>query len=66
MGWLLEKGFSVFVLSWINPDETYADYGLSDYVIDGVLDAVQKVLSISKQEFFLSDDWINEVKDLFF
>lgn len=50
VGWLLEKGFSVFVLSWINPDETYADHDLSDYVIDGVLDAVQKVLSISKQD----------------
>lgn len=50
VGWALEKGFSVFVLSWINPDETYADHGLSDYVINGVLDAVQKVLLISKQD----------------
>ncbi len=50
VGWALEKGFSVFVLSWVNPDETYAERSLSDYVIDGVLDAVQKVLSISGQD----------------
>lgn len=50
VGWALEKGFSVFVLSWINPDETYADHGLSEYVVNGVLDAVQKVLSISGQD----------------
>lgn len=50
IGWALEKGFSVFVLSWINPDETYADQGLSEYVINGVLDAIQKVLSISGQD----------------
>lgn len=50
VNWALEKGFSVFVLSWVNPDESYADYGLSDYVIDGVLDAIKKVLSISKQD----------------
>lgn len=50
VNWALEKGLSVFVLSWINPDETYADYGLSDYVIDGVLEAIEKVLSIAKQD----------------
>lgn len=48
--WVLEKGFSVFMISWINPDETYANYGLSDYVINGVSKAIEKVLAISKQE----------------
>lgn len=50
VNWALEKGLSVFVLSWVNPDESYADCGLSDYVIEGVLEAIEKVLSISNQE----------------
>ncbi len=50
VGWALEKGFSVFALSWINPDKTFADHGLSEYVINGVLDAIQKVLTISGQD----------------
>lgn len=50
VSWALEKGFSVFVLSWINPDKTYANFSLSDYVMEGILEAIKKVLSISKQE----------------
>lgn len=48
--WLVNQGFSVFVISWINPDATYAKYGLNHYVLDGVLKAVKKVLEISKQD----------------
>ena len=48
--WALNKGLSVFVLSWINPDETYADCGFGDYVLDGVLHAIEVVLSISGQD----------------
>ncbi len=50
VGWMLDQGFSVFVVSWINPDETYESRGISDYVLDGVLDAVLNVLKISGQE----------------
>ncbi len=49
IGWMLNQGFSVFVISWINPDATYADHGLDEYVLDGALDAVHKVLEISGQ-----------------
>lgn len=48
--WALSKGLSVFVVSWINPDETYADYGFNNYVLDGVLHATQKVLEFSEQD----------------
>lgn len=48
--WMLDQGFSVFTVSWINPDESYSDYGISDYVLEGVLDAILKVLKISGQE----------------
>lgn len=49
ISWMVNQGFSVFVVSWINPDETYADYRINDYVLDGVLDAVQNVLNFSGQ-----------------
>ena len=50
ISWMLDQGLSVFVVSWVNPDESYADYGISDYVLDGALDAVLNVLKISGQD----------------
>jgi len=34
--WLVDQGHSVFVVSWVNPDESYADVGLEQYVEDGI------------------------------
>jgi polyhydroxyalkanoate synthase len=44
--WLLDQGFNVFMVSWVNPDGSYRDINFDDYLFDGVLvalDAVQKV-----------------------
>lgn len=49
--WMTEQGHSVFIISWINPDESYADVGFDSYVTEGVLeaiDAVQKATSSEK------------------
>ena len=35
--WLTEQGFSVFVVSWVNPDDSYRDVGLETYIEDGFL-----------------------------
>ncbi|HSH41156.1 MAG TPA: alpha/beta fold hydrolase, partial [Arenicellales bacterium] len=43
--WMVDQGHTVFVVSWVNPDESYADKGFDDYVNEGfyaALDAVQK------------------------
>ena len=48
--WLTEQGYTVFVVSWINPDPTYADVGLEDYIQDGYLTAIQEVKAITKQK----------------
>lgn len=48
--WLLDKGISAFVLSWINPDESYGEYKLEDYVINGALKAVEEVLKATKKD----------------
>lgn len=43
--WLVEKGYEVFMISWVNPDETYADTDFSDYMTQGVLAALDAVIA---------------------
>lgn len=48
--WALDNGISTFVVSWVNPDETYSEYKMENYVIDGVLKAIDHTLAVTKQE----------------
>ncbi|GAB4152484.1 MAG: class I poly(R)-hydroxyalkanoic acid synthase [Sphingomonadales bacterium] len=41
--WAVEQGHTVFVMSWVNPDESYADTDFEDYMLDGVLPALAAV-----------------------
>ena len=41
--WLTDQGHTVFVVSWVNPDETYKDVGFETYMQEGVLTAVDAV-----------------------
>ena len=41
--WMVEQGHTVFVVSWINPDETYRSVRFEDYVTEGVVTAVDAV-----------------------
>lgn len=41
IGWLVSKGMTVFVISWVNPDSRYADTGLEDYMLRGPLIAIK-------------------------
>ncbi|TCI00384.1 class I poly(R)-hydroxyalkanoic acid synthase [Roseococcus sp. SYP-B2431] len=38
--WAVDQGHTVFVASWVNPDETLAEKGFDDYMKDGVLAAL--------------------------
>jgi polyhydroxyalkanoate synthase len=43
--WCVDQGHTVFVISWVNPDERLAQKSFDDYVKDGVvaaLDAIEK------------------------
>ena len=43
--WALERGYTVFVVSWVNPDPKLAEKDFEDYMRDGIfaaLDAVEK------------------------
>ncbi|MCA0927490.1 PHA/PHB synthase family protein [Ruegeria profundi] len=46
--WITEQGYTLFVISWVNPDESYADTGMEDYVQDGFLTAVDVAKKICK------------------
>jgi len=41
--WAVEQGHTVFVISWVNPDEKYRYTGFEDYMREGILDALVAV-----------------------
>ena len=45
--WVVDQGFSVFVVSWVNPDASYADTTMDDYIRDGFLTAMAEVRKIT-------------------
>ncbi|WP_171128855.1 MULTISPECIES: alpha/beta hydrolase [unclassified Ruegeria] len=46
--WVTEQGYTLFVVSWVNPDESFADVGMEDYIQDGFLTAIEEVKKICK------------------
>ncbi|MEN8896185.1 MAG: class I poly(R)-hydroxyalkanoic acid synthase [Yoonia sp.] len=44
--WAVDQGHTVCVVSWVNPDETYRNTTLTDYIEDGYLTAISKVKEI--------------------
>ena len=41
--WAVDQGFTVFVLSWINPDARLAEKDFEDYLTDGTLAALDAI-----------------------
>ena len=41
--WAVGRGYSVFIVSWVNPDTRLADKSFADYLTEGVLGAVDAV-----------------------
>jgi polyhydroxyalkanoate synthase len=48
--WVVDQGYTLFMVSWINPDATYRDVGLGDYVEDGYLTAIREVKAITGEK----------------
>jgi polyhydroxyalkanoate synthase len=49
--WAVEQGLTVFIISWINPDESKAEKGFEAYMHEGVLtalDVIEKATGQSK------------------
>ncbi|MCZ4269592.1 class I poly(R)-hydroxyalkanoic acid synthase [Rhodobacteraceae bacterium G21628-S1] len=39
--WITDQGYSLFVVSWINPNHDYADVGMEEYIEEGFLKAIE-------------------------
>jgi polyhydroxyalkanoate synthase len=46
--WLTELGYTVFVISWVNPDETLGRKRFDDYLTEGPLQALDVIEEITK------------------
>ncbi len=47
--WIVDQGFTLFVVSWKNPDPSYRDVGMDTYVEEGYLAAIEQVKEITGQ-----------------
>lgn len=45
--WLASQGFTVFMLSWVNPDASMANTQFEDYVLKGVVAAIDSIEQIT-------------------
>mgnify|MGYP000609025849 CR=1 FL=1 len=41
--WLVEQGITVFIISWINPDSSFAEKGLYEYLKEGPQEAIRAI-----------------------
>ncbi len=41
--WLVEQGITVFIISWVNPDSSYANKGMADYLNEGPIAAINVI-----------------------
>lgn len=48
--WIVDQGFTLFVVSWVNPDAGHAGTGMDDYVRDGFLRAMAEVRRITGEK----------------
>ncbi len=48
--WITDQGYTLFVVSWVNPDGTYADVGMDQYVEEGYLTAIDQVKAITGEK----------------
>ena len=45
--WMIEKGYNVYIVSWINPDPEFASKTFEDYLLEGAYQACEKVSALS-------------------
>jgi polyhydroxyalkanoate synthase len=46
----VDQGYTVFMVSWVNPDASYGETTFDDYLTQGLLMAIEVVQSITKQK----------------
>ena len=50
INWIVEQGFTLFVVSWVNPDEEFADVGLDTYIEEAYLQAINVAKEITGEK----------------
>jgi len=48
--WIVDQGYTLFVVSWKNPDASYADTGIDDYIEKGYLEAFRVAREITGEK----------------
>ena len=48
--WIVDQGFTLFVVSWVNPDASFADVDMDSYIAEGYLTAFDQVRALTGQE----------------
>lgn len=48
--WIVDQGFTLFVVSWVNPDSGFRDVGMDDYIRDGYMRALAEVRRITGEK----------------
>lgn len=48
--WALESGLTIFVVSWVNPDERGGQKTFEDYILDGLKEALDQVCKVTDQK----------------
>lgn len=48
--WVTDQGYTLFIVSWVNPDESYRDVGMEEYIEEGYLTAFSQVKEITGQK----------------
>ena len=47
--WAVDHGHTVFVISWVNPDENHAEKSFENYMKEGILDAIKVINTVTGQ-----------------
>ncbi|MBI3419521.1 MAG: class I poly(R)-hydroxyalkanoic acid synthase [Proteobacteria bacterium] len=45
--WLLKQGYTVFMISWVNPDAALAEKSFAHYMLEGPMDAMRQIKEIT-------------------
>jgi polyhydroxyalkanoate synthase len=48
--WAVDQGFTVFVMSWVNPDEKLAAKSFEDYMVEGPLATLDVIKQVTGEE----------------
>ncbi len=48
--WVTDQGYTLFMVSWVNPDPSYKDVGMEHYVEEGYLAAINEVKEITGEK----------------